>query len=47
VIGLEIHAQIQTNSKLFSGADTKYAGVSNNHVSLFDAAFPGTLPVSK
>ncbi|KAJ8297753.1 hypothetical protein KUTeg_024284, partial [Tegillarca granosa] len=45
VIGLEIHAQIQTKSKLFSGASTKYGGATNNQVALLDAALPGTLPV--
>ncbi|XP_069129587.1 glutamyl-tRNA(Gln) amidotransferase subunit B, mitochondrial-like isoform X3 [Argopecten irradians] len=44
VVGLEIHAQITADSKLFSGACTKYGGSTNNQVSLFDAAFPGTLP---
>ncbi|XP_033742388.1 glutamyl-tRNA(Gln) amidotransferase subunit B, mitochondrial-like [Pecten maximus] len=44
VVGLEIHAQISAESKLFSGACTKYGGSTNNQVSLFDAAFPGTLP---
>ncbi|KAL3880476.1 hypothetical protein ACJMK2_032712 [Sinanodonta woodiana] len=45
VVGLEIHAQIQSESKLFSGASTKYAGSTNTQVSIFDAAIPGTLPV--
>lgn len=45
VIGLEIHAQIQSESKLFSGASTKFGGDPNNHVALFDAAVPGTLPI--
>jgi aspartyl-tRNA(Asn)/glutamyl-tRNA(Gln) amidotransferase subunit B len=45
VIGLEIHAQIQSESKLFSGASTKFGGDPNNHVALFDAAIPGTLPI--
>ncbi|OWF53917.1 glutamyl-tRNA(Gln) amidotransferase subunit B, mitochondrial-like [Mizuhopecten yessoensis] len=44
VVGLEIHAQILAESKLFSGACTKFGGTTNNQVSLFDAAFPGTLP---
>ena len=45
VIGLEIHAQIQSNAKLFSGSSTKPNGEQNTHVSLFDAAIPGTLPI--
>ncbi|GFO02787.1 glutamyl-tRNA(gln) amidotransferase subunit b, mitochondrial [Plakobranchus ocellatus] len=45
VIGLEIHAQIKSASKLFSGAGTQYGASPNTQVSLFDAAFPGTLPV--
>lgn len=45
VVGLEIHAQINTESKLFSGAENKFGGPTNTQVSLFDAAFPGTLPV--
>lgn len=45
VVGLEIHAQLCTESKLFSGARNKFGGVVNNCVSLFDAAIPGTLPV--
>ncbi|XP_022192751.2 glutamyl-tRNA(Gln) amidotransferase subunit B, mitochondrial [Nilaparvata lugens] len=45
VVGLEIHAQINTSSKLFSGASTSFVGHVNNHVSLFDASIPGTLPV--
>ena len=46
VIGLEIHAQINTESKLFSGAEKNFGSPTNSNVSLFDAAFPGTLPVS-
>ncbi|RUS85994.1 hypothetical protein EGW08_006264 [Elysia chlorotica] len=45
VIGLEIHAQIKSASKLFSGAGTQFGMSPNTQVSLFDAAFPGTLPV--
>ncbi len=45
VIGLEVHAQVISNSKLFSGASTEYGGEPNTHVSLVDAAMPGMLPV--
>jgi len=45
VIGLEIHAQVTSNSKLFSGASTEFGGAPNEHVSLVDAAMPGMLPV--
>lgn len=45
VIGLEIHAQIASDSKLFSGASTKFGGGPNTQVSLVDAAMPGMLPV--
>ncbi|MBY0382253.1 MAG: Asp-tRNA(Asn)/Glu-tRNA(Gln) amidotransferase subunit GatB [Xanthobacteraceae bacterium] len=45
VIGLEIHAQVTSNSKLFSGASTAFGGEPNEHVSLVDAAMPGMLPV--
>ncbi|MBT4880709.1 MAG: Asp-tRNA(Asn)/Glu-tRNA(Gln) amidotransferase subunit GatB [Alphaproteobacteria bacterium] len=45
VIGMEVHAQISSASKLFSGASTKFAGEPNDQVSLVDAAFPGMLPV--
>ena len=45
VIGLEIHAQVISNSKLFSGASTKFGGGPNTQVSLVDAAMPGMLPV--
>ena len=45
VIGLEVHAQIIANSKLFSGASCEFGGAPNNHVSLVDAAMPGMLPV--
>ena len=45
VIGMEIHAQVNSNSKLFSGASTAFGGEPNDHVSLVDAAMPGMLPV--
>lgn len=45
VVGLEIHAQISTRSKLFSGAATEFSNPVNTNVALFDAAVPGTLPV--
>lgn len=45
VIGLEIHAQIKTKSKLFSGAKTGFGAEPNAQLSLIDAAMPGTLPV--
>src|SRR5476651_516424 len=45
VIGLEIHAQVTSNAKLFSGASTEFGGEPNSHVSLVDAAMPGMLPV--
>src|SRR5579862_6940778 len=45
VIGMEIHAQVTSNSKLFSGASTAFGGAPNTHVSLVDAAMPGMLPV--
>ena len=45
VIGMEIHAQVTTNAKLFSGASTEFGGEPNSHVSLVDAAMPGMLPV--
>ncbi|KAK4017619.1 glutamyl-tRNA(Gln) amidotransferase subunit B, mitochondrial [Daphnia magna] len=45
VVGLEVHAQIKTNSKLFSGSANKFASPANSLVSLFDCAIPGTLPV--
>src|SRR6478752_6495913 len=45
VIGLEVHAQITSNSKLFSGASTEFGGEPNSHVSLVDGAMPGMLPV--
>lgn len=45
VIGLEVHAQIKSESKLFSGASTKFGAEPNNSVSFIDAAMPGMLPV--
>ncbi len=45
VIGLEVHAQIISNSKLFSGASTAFGAEPNTQVSLVDAGFPGMLPV--
>lgn len=45
VIGLEIHAQISSKSKLFSGSSTEFAASPNSQVSLIDAAMPGMLPV--
>jgi aspartyl-tRNA(Asn)/glutamyl-tRNA(Gln) amidotransferase subunit B len=45
VIGLEVHAQVTSNAKLFSGASTAFGGDPNAHVSLVDAAMPGMLPV--
>jgi len=45
VIGLEIHAQMATNSKLFSGAPTVFGAETNMNVSFVDAAMPGMLPV--
>ena len=45
VIGLEVHAQIVSNAKLFSGASTAFGAEPNSQVSLVDAAMPGMLPV--
>jgi aspartyl-tRNA(Asn)/glutamyl-tRNA(Gln) amidotransferase subunit B len=45
VIGLEVHAQVTSLSKLFSGASATYGGAPNDHVSTVDAGFPGMLPV--
>ncbi len=45
VIGMEIHAQIISESKLFSGASAAFGGEPNTHVSFVDAAMPGMLPV--
>ena len=45
VIGLEVHAQVASEAKLFSGAAAAFGAGPNEHVSLVDAAFPGMLPV--
>jgi len=45
VIGLEVHAQVTSNAKLFSGASTTFGAEPNSNVSLVDAAMPGMLPV--
>jgi aspartyl-tRNA(Asn)/glutamyl-tRNA(Gln) amidotransferase subunit B len=45
VIGMEVHAQVTSQAKLFSGASTEFGGAPNSHVSLVDAAMPGMLPV--
>ncbi len=45
VIGMEVHAQVTSKSKLFSGASTAFGGEPNSQVSLVDAAMPGMLPV--
>jgi aspartyl-tRNA(Asn)/glutamyl-tRNA(Gln) amidotransferase subunit B len=45
VIGIEVHAQVTSQAKLFSGASTEFGGEPNAHVSLVDAAMPGMLPV--
>jgi aspartyl-tRNA(Asn)/glutamyl-tRNA(Gln) amidotransferase subunit B len=45
VIGMEVHAQVASQAKLFSGAATEFGGEANSHVSLVDAAMPGMLPV--
>ncbi len=45
VIGMEVHAQVTSQAKLFSGASTAFGGEPNAHVSLIDAAMPGMLPV--
>ncbi|MDB5560239.1 MAG: gatB [Enterovirga sp.] len=45
IVGMEIHAQVTSKSKLFSGASTAFGGPPNDHVSLVDAAMPGMLPV--
>ena len=45
VIGLEVHAQVTSDSKLFSNSSTKFGAEPNTQVSLVDAAFPGMLPV--
>ncbi|WP_428672723.1 Asp-tRNA(Asn)/Glu-tRNA(Gln) amidotransferase subunit GatB [Roseibium sp.] len=45
VIGMEVHAQVTSEAKLFSGASTEFGNDPNNNVSLVDAAMPGMLPV--
>ncbi len=45
IIGLEVHAQVASEAKLFSGASTGFGAEPNSHVSLVDAAMPGMLPV--
>ncbi|HEY1857674.1 Asp-tRNA(Asn)/Glu-tRNA(Gln) amidotransferase subunit GatB [Acidocella sp.] len=45
VVGLEVHAQVISEAKLFSGASATYGGAPNAHVSFVDAGFPGMLPV--
>ena len=45
IIGLEVHAQVLSESKLFSTSATKFGAEPNTQVSLVDAAFPGMLPV--
>ena len=45
VIGMEVHAQVKSNAKLFSGASTQFGAEPNANVSLVDAAMPGMLPV--
>ncbi|WP_136661087.1 Asp-tRNA(Asn)/Glu-tRNA(Gln) amidotransferase subunit GatB [Nitratireductor sp. XY-223] len=45
IVGMEVHAQVLSNSKLFSGASTEFGSAPNDNVSLVDAAMPGMLPV--
>src|SRR3954471_15942421 len=45
VVGLEVHAQVTSQAKLFSGAATAFGSEPNSQVSFVDAAFPGMLPV--
>ncbi len=45
IVGMEVHAQVVSRAKLFSGASTAFGGAPNAHVSLVDAAMPGMLPV--
>ena len=45
VIGLEVHIQLATKSKIFSGASTKFGAEPNAHACLIDVALPGILPV--
>src|SRR5262249_4748452 len=45
IVGMEVHAQVTSRAKLFSGASTEFGGPPNSHVSLVDAAMPGMPPV--
>jgi aspartyl-tRNA(Asn)/glutamyl-tRNA(Gln) amidotransferase subunit B len=45
VVGMEVHAQVTSKAKLFSGASIEFGGEPNGHVSLVEAAMPGMLPV--
>jgi len=45
VIGMEVHAQVSSRAKLFSGASTRFGAEPNTNVALVDAALPGMLPV--
>ncbi|MHA1547613.1 MAG: Asp-tRNA(Asn)/Glu-tRNA(Gln) amidotransferase subunit GatB [Alphaproteobacteria bacterium] len=45
IVGMEVHAQVTSRAKLFSGASTAFGGAPNSHVSVVDAAMPGMLPV--
>src|SRR5262249_61547447 len=45
IVGMEVHAQVLSNAKLFSGASTEFGAAPNANVSLVDAAMPGMLPV--
>ncbi len=47
VVGMEVHAQVTSNAKLFSGASTAFGSAPNSQVSLVDAAMPGMLPIIK
>ena len=47
VIGLEVHAQVSSDAKLFSGASASVGSAPNENVSVVDAAMPGMLPVIK
>ncbi len=46
IIGLEVHAQVTSEAKLFSGASTEFGRAQNDNVSLVDAAMPGMLPTA-
>ena len=45
IIGMEVHAQVTSESKLFSGSSTEFGRPANSNVSFVDAAMPGMLPV--